>query len=83
MPRPRVQDPADRHVSTYLNAAAVTELDKIAQAEGTSRAAVMRRAVLGDLVRRSRAEQGLGEFVDDPATLERVAQILRDGLDTP
>jgi hypothetical protein len=83
MPRPKVEIHTDRRVYTYLDDDAVDAIDELAAAEGTSRAAIVRRALIADLTRRSRAAQGLPEHVEDPSTLQRVAALLGDGMSTP
>jgi predicted transcriptional regulator len=78
MGRPRVANPADRRVHTYVPADVSDAVDALAKVEGSSRAAILRRALIADLTRRSRAAQGLPEHVEDPAALARVAAILED-----
>jgi Ribbon-helix-helix protein, copG family len=76
VPRPPVANPVTRRVYLNLSEQAIAALDELAASEGIPRAAYMRRAVIRDLMRQSRAAQGLPEHVEDAATLERVAHLL-------
>jgi hypothetical protein len=81
MPAPRVANPADRRVHTYVTPEVVDALDELAREEGTTRAGIVRRALIADLTRRSRLAQGLDEHVTDSAALARIASVLVDSAD--
>jgi hypothetical protein len=63
-------------VHTYLDDGMVDAIDRAAKCEGISRSAYMRRLVIEEMTRRSRAAQGLPEHVGDRAALGRVADLL-------
>jgi hypothetical protein len=81
MPRAPKVDKCDQPVQTYVPRPVLDALEDAARADGRSRADIIRRAIIADLTRRSRAAQGLPEQVEDRAVLARVADLLRKAVD--
>jgi hypothetical protein len=69
----------DNAVHTYLDPATVRDIDQAAEGEGITRSAFVRRLVINEMTRRSRAAQGLPEHIEDPTVLARVASLIEDG----
>jgi hypothetical protein len=74
--KPKYSFPAAKLVATHCPPDVVDRLEAAAEEDGLSKAAFVRTLIVKDLARRSRAQQGLPEHVDDPAALARVAELL-------
>jgi hypothetical protein len=66
-------------VATYVAPEVADRIDEHAYEEGLSRSAWVRSNLIAELTRRSRAEQGLPERIEDPEAIASIAPLLDGG----